>query len=825
MSINIYSGFFMKYFLINEHMTGIFEDLEGNDGTKCNSFKKGSDSLQYSPVLTEDKGIDLLKYPNTDFSFIATVGNAGDNKPFCRLFLENNTNDLHCVFRPLVLVDSEKFSIKDFASAYLQLSDKDAADDISNKKTPSKLVWTAKKIFDRRITIIPGSDVGVKKGDVDMLEKWLYKLCYNDRSISDKIGEQVIQSNVTMMESITKIAVAIKPRKIIFSGFSLGAELATAASVLFHARNTGIRVGLVSCCGEPVVNQRGAELISKNFDHKTLVVQNDAVSGISGGLVHPGPVFVVNYFGDAYGRNKRLKLEETYNVKKPAWQLQTIALDTIITSKKPKNEVKSFLKILFSQDNIKRFLQVGAIGGAGIGGSVTGASAGALLTWYLGPGAVVGASVGAIIGGLSSAAFMENYVNFFDERERNFRNYHLPGEEIIPLILWEQLANTMKPQDKSNINNQKKYFQNFGVSLLTDVNDKSWCRWFNEPGFAKKYRLCPISFGCSRSIDGNKFECIPKKNVEKNLVGLLGDVKKRSKVQISNENVKKLKDHCPRIMAKWIGADNKITVDAEGSYITAMNDLSIKNVVARDVVHNINKRFKKNFRFIGSFLVTSDDLYDEIKNTINDVMRMKEAAEILSRYQGRGGIYVFLMGGSIIDKKRGDISHHLAFVWNTMEDNLVSFNPGTACWDSRMKTQAITASLMGTGVSQENFVEDQILHARTIKGSGPQDVMNYCSYRGSGFCQTWAIFWLANYLSGCPAEKWPNSYYPLYTGIRKFILWIIKTFDAVYTVANREFHQNHPNIDILELMYTVYNSIDSNVVIPESGDTTFCSSS
>ena len=356
---------------------------------------------------------------------------------------------------------------------------------------------------------------------------------------------------------------------------------------------------------------------------------------------------------------------------------------------------------------------------------------------------------------------------------------------------------------------------------MTDVNDKSWCEWFNEPGFANKYNLCPIGFGCARSINGNKFQCVAKKNPPTGLVGGLDNVKKRgAQKELSAEEKKKLKGYCPMAMQKWVGADNQITVDAEGSYISTMNDLAIKNVVAKDIVNSINK----NIKFIGSFLVTSDDLYDEIKPQIVDVMRMQEAAEILSRFQGRGGVYAFLMGGSILDKRRGDISHHLAFVWNTSEDTLVSFNPGTACWDTRMKIQAITTSLMGTGVRKENFMEDQILHARTVKGSGPQDVMNYCSFRGSGFCQTWAIFWLANYLSGCPATTWPNKYYPLYTGIRKFVLWILNTFEVVHKNANAQFQQQHPGVDVLQLLSEVYHSIDNNVVIPKPGQLTFCSS-
>ena len=799
-----YISNFLKYFSINGDPTDILEDLDGSDGTSSYSYDETNDKLKWYPSVEVD-GKKLMEYVDTEYIIIASIGCASDNKPFCRIMKNINTNIINCVFRPFVLAGSEQLPKRDIVQKFLSSDDKGASNDISCNKTAAKLVWTMKKVFDRQPVGLDGKNydinyngILIKRGDYDMLVKWRYKTCIHNKNFLGNSGK-AIGETVGMMQFIYNIITYSKPKGVIFSGFSLGGEMATAASILTAYNYPNINVGLVACCGEAATNEYGVNL-AKTFklSAASIVVAQDDVSGINKPWLQVGPTMVINYEGNPYGRtNRRIEIVQNYSIQKDPNQQFTLIIDQVFG------------------DKVAGSIQ-GAIKGAASISSISSIMGITLNTGVLVPivitGGLVGAAGGAIIGSGT-------------KRDFNFKRLHLAAEETIPRILWESVLNEMP----SNAD-QKKYFETFGIEIKTNVNNKLWCKWFTENNYANKNRICP-SFMCKRIKTGeNKFDCVYKgvDNIN-NPIGGINIGVKRIPGDIDNIVTKKQQlGVCPSFLRKWAGKDFDIVRVAEQSYITTMNDFKIKNEVVYDMTNNISNQINKPIKFIGSFLVTRELQYEyAVKNIGDHVMRIRDAASILHQYSKTNGLYVFLLGGLVFETGfigknilgRDDISHHLAFLWDSKNGNVISFNPGTGCWDPDMKKQSYETVLMGTGVDKIN--EDQIIK----NGKGPQDILNTC-FRGDSFCQTWAFFWICNYISGCSATKWPTDYSSMYVAIRKFILWELQRFKSVHTNANDIFHSHnngkYKNKDILDVLASGWYAMEPSISVPSKNSCVFC---
>jgi hypothetical protein len=340
----------------------------------------------------------------------------------------------------------------------------------------------------------------------------------------------------------------------------------------------------------------------------------------------------------------------------------------------------------------------------------------------------------------NSMVLFKNYLSGVSD---DFKRYHLSAEFLVPLILWEYLA----PK------NQRVVAKN---------NNQLLCEWYNSVAYAMKFGICPKPCAYSKDSQG-RGTCGTR----------LGTRKRRS-------------DEGPeRVRRKFsmLGMHTTRLANAEQSYVMAMNDLNEKDAVINDIFRK--KRF--NAKFIGSYLVARDaDDHKHDKDV--DAIPIPAMARKLQAYRNKAGTYAFVCGGSFPKK---DISHHLAFIWTPKKKQIVGFNPGTGCWHQDLSIQAIEAVSMGTGIDADD------IHWDRMGGRyGPQDYTKsmWCRlFSEDAFCQTWSIFWLANYLSGRPAESWPTNANKLNACIRRFVLWILHTFPRILHVANYEFLQIYPD--------------------------------
>ena len=821
----------LTYFTINEETTGDFLDLDGSDGSKCGVYSQGSHQLGYYPAVRAADGTTLMTFTDSrsgaseDFEMVARVGCSHDNKPFARIMRNVSTGIFNVVFQPLILAGSEddyevqvknvggviqkrKVKVKDrdynlyttktLTSWFLSQDDSAAASDVSCKKTAAKLVWVVRSLFDRQPVGLDGgvrsesdNEVLVKRGDYRMLMEWQYPTCVNVKPGGESTGG--------MMEFIDKVLQEKGANGVIFSGYSLGSGLATAASLIYAGRRPGFPIGLVSCCGEAATNVVGANVVAR-FPLTTLnvVVNGDDVSGVSGPWVQQHPTLGINFLGKSLGNtNKRIAMLPKYNTPKTQGQFYTIVIDSALGPT--------------AQAVMRGVLQASAAAGSAIA---------------LGSPVALVAGVFGFVGGLTDRAAIA----------KNFRNLHLAAEDLVPLILFENLMNRIRGND-SDLAHQKPALAAFGVNLDANLDNPAFCEWYSNTSFAMKYGVCPLRF-CRLVRDPNgTMRCVHRGIVMQIGLPIGGEEKTKKRPATESPPTSPRRKNPPvqiSALRRLTGYDLAIVKAAEAAYIAAMNNFKVKNAVITDIVATLNKQrpSASRVKFLGSILVTRTDVA-EAKRVVGDVVSMQEAVAFLAQYRAHEGQpLAFVLGGFTLP----DTSHHATFIWMPRR-RLIGFNPGTGCWGTELPAQITETVKEATGLEiewdkLEGIASLTSLGTQTLKGTakaaGPQDVMFTKWARGDGFCQTWSVFWLANYMSGCPASAWPKDYAPLYAGIRRFILWILRRFEVVYKFANDDFHnppvgiQGYPDQDVYQVLAKGWHAIDPNVTPPTTGMHTFC---
>lgn len=251
---------------------------------------------------------------------------------------------------------------------------------------------------------------------------------------------------------------------------------------------------------------------------------------------------------------------------------------------------------------------------------------------------------------------------------------------------------------------------------------------------------------------------------------------------------------------KIFGIDSDELSNAEQSFITAMNDCSLKDKVMRSIL----SKTKNPLTFLGSFFVCRDDIINDMRKIQSDVITVNNMATKLKKVK-KGKTYVFTCGGCIF-RPSSDISHHLAFIW-TPGKSIIGFNPGIICYSSEMADMVEESVLKGTNLN----IEWDLICGKY----GPQDYTRSifpCKdslippffFRADSFCQTWVIYWVYNYLNGNSCAKWTKLSFGLTTSIRKFIMWIVDTFPEIRNCS--EYEYSHTNInDFREQLVKGYN--------------------
>lgn len=248
------------------------------------------------------------------------------------------------------------------------------------------------------------------------------------------------------------------------------------------------------------------------------------------------------------------------------------------------------------------------------------------------------------------------------------------------------------------------------------------------------------------------------------------------------------------------GIDSDELSNAEQSFITAMNDSSLKDKVMKKILSMIDNPPN----FLGSFFVCNDKIIDDMRKIQSDVITVKNMTSKLKKIK-KGKTYVFTCGGCVF-RPSSDISHHLAFIWNPGK-SIVGFNPGIMCWSSEMAEMVETAVSDGTGLDIE---WDLILGKY-----GPQDytrsvfpckdsIIPPFVFRSDSFCQTWVIYWVYNYLKGNSCTNWNTLSFGLTTTIRTFVMWIVDTFPDIRSCAEYEYSQTN-NTDFMTELSKGYN--------------------
>ncbi len=639
----------LAYFTINEETTGDFLDLDGVDGTKCGVYPQGAHQLGYYPARYADDGTELMTFTDArtgapeDFEIIARVGCSHDNKPFARIMRNVNTGVFNVVFQPLVLAGSEDefttqlsnvdgkiqkrkikdrdfnlYSTKTLLHWFFSNDDSDAANDVSCDKTAAKLVWVVRSLFDREPVNLRGdqnvsaTDVLIKRGDYRMLLDWKYPTCVNMQG-----GPGA--STGGMMQFIDEVLQNYNAAGVIFSGYSLGSGLATAASLIYAERRPSFPIGLVTCCGEAATNTAGVNVIS-GYPLTTLnvVVNGDDVSGISGPWVQPGPVLGVNFSGKSVGtQNRRLAMLPRYTTPKTEGQFYTIVIESALGPK--------------SKAVMRGVLHAAAAGGTGytVGGPV----------------GLVAAVFGLVAGIVDKPSI-----------EKNFKNLHLAAEDLVPLILFEKMMNRIRGDD-SDFQRQKDALARYGIVLSTPLDNSAYCEWYDNTSFAMRYGICPLRF-CrlvKDPLDPTKMRCIHR-GITMQVDLPIGGEDKTKKRGIGEDLPKGREKPSvePGYLRRLTGYDLTILKDAEAAYIAAMNNLKVKNTVIGDIVKH------QNVKFLGSILVTRPELLDAAKKVNEDVLSIQQGVAFLARFRGHEGPpLAFTLGGVTPP----NTSHHASFIW------------------------------------------------------------------------------------------------------------------------------------------------------------------
>lgn len=545
---------YLNYFAIDDQLTD-WDQSEGDLGERCpvgNASNLGLVAEQWSKPHDRSSTL-LMVYERPSLIKLGSVGCAGDNKPYCRLCLDRNDGMLVCIFQPFMMMGLDKFSAAALATALLSTSDEEAALDTQCQKTAAKIMWTMKKVFDRRPVNLKGepqddsyAGVLIKKGDYDMLTQWSYQTCISLKGhMKTGLGQTTAETG-GMMGFIVQVAQAWGVQKVMCTGFSLGAGLSVPASLLL--KHAGVpEIGTVTCCGEASTNARGAEVMAEYaLSARNMVVYNDAVSGVSGPWVHPSPTLVFHLGGSgpewnplrrsrseeaevgaarASRRGKRQQRVETlapklyesrdpdtaklggrftmmspYTVHKPSGQFYSLLWDQGLGDGNFRSAIKGILSGT-----------VGAVS-SGLMGAVTGsapsmaAMASAPVTVPFTIGMISSSSVLIPLG---AGGAVTAYLGAQSSEERNFKRYHLSAQYLVPLALWENFVTLMPHQAYQNEREQVAFFAQHGLGLRRPLSDPKWCAWFDSNSYAKKYGVCPPEI-CQRLKQGDMWRCLPK---------------------------------------------------------------------------------------------------------------------------------------------------------------------------------------------------------------------------------------------------------------------------------------------------------------------------
>jgi len=277
----------LKCFFLTEKTTNVNAELDYD--------KKSEDD-----TITNENG--SIVFNGINIRYLARIGNVFDNRPFCRVFLmenpdkeEGNFDTLGVSFRPLNLEGYDKLSFE-MVKAWSSSIDKSVADNIDGKLSASKLVATMSTTHNRETVPLNYEGIQVRKGDYDLLKKWKYE------TKNYLTGEMKNIRDVPIY--IAQLIAKYKVENVLFTGFSLGAGMATACSILTSILlktndfKKNINIDLFSCCGIPTCNNEASEYIERNFRNKlNIVVKNDYVSCVptKTNLVNFAPTLEVDY--------------------------------------------------------------------------------------------------------------------------------------------------------------------------------------------------------------------------------------------------------------------------------------------------------------------------------------------------------------------------------------------------------------------------------------------------------------------------------------------------------------------------------------------------
>lgn len=538
---------YMNYFAFDDQLTD-WDQREGDFGEKCMVGDVASltnNPTQWS-IPHNTSSTLLMTYNRPQLISVGSVGCAGDNKPYCRICLSKPTQNelpiMVIIFQPFFLTGVNELSKQDLVAAFLSSSDEMAARDTDCVKTASKIVWTMNKVFDRQPVNLQGQlqqadsqEILIKKGDYDILTQWSYKTCVNLKSRAMAHGPGFTRDGEGMMGFIKDIVTAFQPSGVIFTGFSLGAGLSVPASLLLD-NILGGNIGTVTCAGEASTNYAGiARMKEYALVAHNMVVDNDAVSGISGPWLHASPTMVFYQGGPApdpvevvpgkiarVTRRKersmavgpirnlspeqvggRFAMVENYLQPKPSGQYYNLIFDEMLGTSNFRSAMNSAIEI------VRTATAGGAIGAVGGMMGAVGAMATAPVVVPLSGVTSAGATAAVIPAAVAS--WIGAYSGWTKKVEMNFKRYHKSAQYLIPLALWENFVAFIPTDYYYNIGSQEEYFAYYGLKLEVPITSPYWCQWFDNNAYAKKLGVCPPSI-CKRVQDGSVYRCVPKLN-------------------------------------------------------------------------------------------------------------------------------------------------------------------------------------------------------------------------------------------------------------------------------------------------------------------------
>lgn len=283
----------LKMFSIIKIFTDPITDIDNNN--KCSKL------IQDYPKLTVNNNgneVNVVEFENENYTICGTIGSVYSRKPMCRVIYNSDKKNIVVVFRPFDISNLDEITMKSWVLSYLnktlwtssqRKSVKDNTDLVY--RGPDPLYTVSNMFLDNDIIMNDG--IGYKKGDYELLDM-SYPYC---DYITKKSG------NVNnMLNGILKIIESIiyksEVRLIEFTGYSLGAGMASCAAVMIHRKlkNKNFPFSVVSCCGGPAGNDSFVNYIEREFkENINVVVNNDMVSQVTGNLKNFYPTCFISY--------------------------------------------------------------------------------------------------------------------------------------------------------------------------------------------------------------------------------------------------------------------------------------------------------------------------------------------------------------------------------------------------------------------------------------------------------------------------------------------------------------------------------------------------